>query len=468
MSKRILVLIFTIVLALNTFAPAVFVRAFDEDYGKEAWECLQYIDEHLGERLSDARLYTDTKNHDAAGAWIKSKLESYGYNVNVLKWVNEGTDLTTYYVRRPGRSEKRIVVGAHYDCVETKGVEDNGTGVSVLLELAKRFADYECPLTVDFCFFDAEETMGYSGSYMYLDQVKDIENIMCYLNIDCVGAGDTMFAYGGIWEDGELKRTWPLYMAMDGAYKCGRIPLNYIPKEVNDYWPYPTRTGSSDHWFFNLKGVPYVYFECNAWITPDGKIGNPEKPQLYNSSNPAYASTNGQIIHLSQWEDLKTLESIAPGRIKTHMSGYSEVITWMLRFMDETSPGLYQHPIEHAEPTTEAPTEARTTAEPTTEAPTQAPTTAEPTTEAPTEAPTTEGPITEAPTTEAPKEDTTTVTPAEEPTTETPTTKAPETTETPGPGQRDRDGLGLGGYIAIAGGVSLLLIIASILLQKRR
>ncbi|MBP5224350.1 MAG: hypothetical protein J6Z38_02055, partial [Lachnospiraceae bacterium] len=185
----------------------------------------------------------------------------------------------------------------------------------------------------------------------------------------------------------------------------------------------------------------------------DGKIGNPEKPQLYNTSDPAFASTNGQIIHLAQWEDLKTLESVFPGRIKTHMSGYSEVITWMLRFMDETSPGLYQRPIEHVEPTTEAPT----TEAPTTEAPTtEAPTTEEPTTEAPTtEEPTTEVPSTEEPETEAP-------------TTAEPTTAAPETTQAPGPGQRDKDGLGLGGYIAIAGGISLMLIIASILMRKRR
>ena len=468
MSKRFLTVICVIFLMLGLLVPADSVRAFDENYGKEAWECLQYIDANLGYRLSDARLYTDTKNHNAAGAWIKSKLESYGYSVNVLKWVNEGTDLTTYYVRKPGRSSKRIVVGAHYDSVETKGIEDNGTGLSTVLELAKRFVDNDTPLTVDFCFFDGEETVGFSGSYMYLEQVGDTDSIFCYLNLDCVGSGDTMFAYGGEYEGGNLVRTWPLYMAMDGAYKCGGVPLQYIPKEVNEYWPYPTRTGSSDHYYFNKKGIPYVYFECNAWITPDGTVGNPEKPQLFNSALPAFSSTGGQIAHKPEFEDLATLERIAPGRIKTHMTGYSRVVTWMIRFMDATSPGLYQHEIEHE-------TEAPTTIAPTTEAPkTEAPTTMAPETEAPTTmAPTTEE-ETEPVSTEAvsTEEETTAEVTTEAPTTTAPTTKeattaAPETT---GSGQEESgrsSGFGLGAYIGIAGGISLLLVLLSILMRRK-
>lgn len=45
------------------------------------------------------------------------------------------------YFFKQGASDRVIVVGAHYDCVEqTFGTDDNASGVGVLLELASIYS----------------------------------------------------------------------------------------------------------------------------------------------------------------------------------------------------------------------------------------------------------------------------------------------------------------------------------------
>ena len=345
-------------------------KADNTDYGTDAWEYLQYIDENLGYRISDISVEPDPSMRDMAGDWIAEKLREIGYkNINPIYFENEGNELVSYYVRKPGASEKRVVIGAHYDCVDTKGVEDNGTGVAVLLELAKRFLNTDTPMTLDFCFFDGEETLGFSGSYSYLEQ-RGTEDILCYINLDCLGAGDIMYAYGGDYEEDRLVRDWVFNMAMSTGDTLG-IPLSPLPDTIENPKT-PSRPDSSDHYYFNKNGIPYVYFEANRWVKEDGTPALLKKQHMYNSADPAFSVTNGQIIHTKEFEDLKTLEEIVPGRIKTHMAGFSTIVSTMLRTLDEDAPNkyaVYERPVpeETEEETTSEPETEETTSETTEE-----------------------------------------------------------------------------------------------------
>ena len=75
--------------------------------------------------------------------WIQSQLESYGYEVSTHDFTHFDFTGTNYFVTKPGKSDKTIIIGAHYDSMPTAGVDDNGSGVSVLLELAYRVYDME-------------------------------------------------------------------------------------------------------------------------------------------------------------------------------------------------------------------------------------------------------------------------------------------------------------------------------------
>ena len=91
-----------------------------------------------------------------------------------------------------GTAGRTVVVGAHLDSVaEGPGINDNGSGVAVVLELALQFADLgvQPHNRVRFAFWGAEED-GLYGSEHYVSELDDTgrrENAL-YLNLDMVGS----------------------------------------------------------------------------------------------------------------------------------------------------------------------------------------------------------------------------------------------------------------------------------------
>jgi len=327
------------------------------DFGEEAYAFLQEIDASYPCRVTDKN-WPDTSFKTAAGNWIKEKLLSFGYpEVQESHYEIDGLDTVSYFVRKEGKEEKTIVIGAHYDSavtsagLATKGVEDNGTGVSLCLELAKRFQNVETNLSIEFCFWDAEETEGYAGSYGYLEH-KDINQILLYINLDSIGSGDNLYVYGGDYEEGILVRDWGYNMAKEIGYK-NNVELRTIPETLR-YGAPPARYKNSDHYYFNQKKIPYVYFEANCWTDEDGNFPQ-EYEFLYNSNLSAFQDTNGQIIHTTENEDLAVLESKIPGRIQEHLTKLSVVVSQMIQELDEDSSYIYAEEIRHGEtPTSEA------------------------------------------------------------------------------------------------------------------
>ncbi len=86
-------------------------------------------------------------------------------------------------------SDKRLVLGAHYDSVDgSTGSNDNASGCSVLLHTIEQLKDTK--LVIDFVFFDREEYVDH-GSEAYLSVVGK-ENISAMVNLDMCGHGDTI------------------------------------------------------------------------------------------------------------------------------------------------------------------------------------------------------------------------------------------------------------------------------------
>lgn len=85
--------------------------------------------------------------------------------------------------------KKQIVIGAHWDSYNGPGADDNASGVSVALELARYFNEQKAniPFEIKFVFFGAEE-LGLLGSRTWCEKhVKDTASVIYYFNIDCVG-----------------------------------------------------------------------------------------------------------------------------------------------------------------------------------------------------------------------------------------------------------------------------------------
>ena len=213
-------------------------------------------------------------------------------------------------------SDRVIVVGAHYDCVEqTFGTDDNASGVGVLLELASIYSTKESPYTIRFILFSAEEP-GCLGSQYYVDNLSQEERdrIACMINIDTIAAGDNMYLYGGTVDDsGSIVQDWAVYQAQSAADLLG-LDMSFHP-DVNDSFPTPTKATASDQMPFANVGIPYIYCEASNWN------GEPYT-NFYQTSNSAV--NGGTIMHKAEYDNLTFIENTFGTRVRNwlYLRGY--------------------------------------------------------------------------------------------------------------------------------------------------
>jgi aminopeptidase S len=128
-----------------------------------------------------------------------------------------------------------LIVGAHLDSVRSgPGINDNGTGVAALLEIARALKKGSRPLAVRFAFWGAEE-LGLFGSRAYARTV-DTAKVVGYLNFDVLGSPTRRY---GVYGHRTYATRWLSYFARHGI----RAKLIDIQ-------------GRSDHAPFAERGLP--------------------------------------------------------------------------------------------------------------------------------------------------------------------------------------------------------------------
>lgn len=156
-------------------------------------------------------------------------------------------------------SEDIIVLSAHYDHVgmvdSTKifnGADDNASGTTALLAMAKYFTDHQPENTLVFAFFDAEES-GLRGARHFVNSiVADSTLLKMNINMDMVSRSDKREIYAvGTHFHPELK------MYLNEAAKGKNLTLKY-GRDVAGKKPY--WVNASDHGPFHQKGIPFIYF----------------------------------------------------------------------------------------------------------------------------------------------------------------------------------------------------------------
>ncbi|SFG55126.1 M28 family metallopeptidase [Pedobacter insulae] len=152
-----------------------------------------------------------------------------------------------------------LVVTAHYDHlggmgkdVYFPGANDNASGVSLLLNLAKHYAKNPQSYTIAFICFAAEEA-GLIGSKYFTEQpLFELSHIRFLLNLDLVGTGDT------------------------GAtvVNATQYPSAFrLLNEINDENKFLSKinprgkAANSDHYFFTEKGVPAFFLYTQGGIS---------------------------------------------------------------------------------------------------------------------------------------------------------------------------------------------------------
>ncbi|MBD2453121.1 M20/M25/M40 family metallo-hydrolase [Nostoc sp. FACHB-87] len=135
------------------------------------------------EKLNFQR-YT-TAERSRTRTYITSELKKSGWKPQLEKFT-EGVNI---FAERLGtdKTAGTILVGAHYDTVAASpGADDNGTGVAVLLEIARLLGSQPTPRTLQLIFFDKEEA-GLLGSKAFAAQAKRLKNLSGVIVMDMVG-----------------------------------------------------------------------------------------------------------------------------------------------------------------------------------------------------------------------------------------------------------------------------------------
>ena len=147
---------------------------------------------------------------------------------------------------------KRIVVGAHYDGVDTPAANDNASGTAVILEMAKALSDQkiELPYDVEFVAFGAEE-IGLIGSEHYVQNMTGEEKdaVIAMLNFDMVGVGDS-FDIG----------------SAEGFIARDLIQMTRITLEEMGYTPTTSVTDRSDHAPFARAGMDALFIQVGPFF----------------------------------------------------------------------------------------------------------------------------------------------------------------------------------------------------------
>lgn len=178
-------------------------------------------------------------------------------------------DMKNVLAMIPGRrSDEYVVVGAHFDHVGDdpslagdkvyNGADDNASGVSAALQIARAFAasGVQPERNVVFAFWDGEE-LGLLGSRRFMLDCPFADKIKGYLNFDMIGRNNkpenppyVVYFYTashpvfGDWLKGDIKR-----------YKLHLDP---------DYRAWDNPVGGSDNGTFAKRGIPIIWYHTDG------------------------------------------------------------------------------------------------------------------------------------------------------------------------------------------------------------
>ena len=239
----------------------------------------QYIQDQVnfGPRIPN------TSEHEAAGDAIIKTLETHGARVTVQAFEATAYDGTVLQLRNIIASynpevKKRLLLAAHWDTrpwaskdpedkqAKFDGANDGGSGVGVLLEIARNLNAQSPDVGVDIIFFDGEDWGQEQGSdpdtwclgSQYWSKNPHQRGYSAYYGIllDMVGAKDAQFRYEGT--SYQMARK-----ILDKVWKQG-VALGYSRYFI------PERSSSitDDHYYVNtvakIPMIDILHYDRNA------------------------------------------------------------------------------------------------------------------------------------------------------------------------------------------------------------
>jgi hypothetical protein len=249
--------------------------SYDRTLGETTIPVVGIMREH-GADLLGAKDETEIAKIEKAEIRVPRLLGKTEIKINLTKkTVNSFNVIGVLPGNDPQLKNEAIIIGAHYDhlghggsgslAVNSTdihhGADDNASGTSAVIELARQFAkEKKNKRTLIFMAFSGEEE-GLLGSKYYVDNPAwPLEKTVAMINLDMVGRlNDDKLTIGGIGTASEWKQL---------VNDTGIIPLEVIVGRTTSQMKLPPFVfqlnedgfGPSDHSSFYSKQIPVLFF----------------------------------------------------------------------------------------------------------------------------------------------------------------------------------------------------------------
>lgn len=162
-------------------------------------------------------------------------------------------------VKGTAKPDSMLLITAHYDhlggmglATYFPGANDNGSGVSFLLSLAKYYASHPQKYTMAFICFAGEEAGILGSKYFTENPLVDLQKIRFLINVDMVGTGETGAT---VVNATQYPKEFALLNQINNS--------NHFLVKINPRG----KAANSDHYFFTEKDVPAFFLYTQGGIT---------------------------------------------------------------------------------------------------------------------------------------------------------------------------------------------------------
>ncbi|TVQ13599.1 MAG: M28 family peptidase [Bacteroidetes bacterium] len=274
--------------------------------------------QHYGTRDAYMPQSIDAQN------WIKQRFLTWGLDVEVMDFTMPygpasdnviATHIGTMY------PQEYVVLGGHYDSYsysgDAPGADDNASGTSGVMEIARILSEYDFERTIVFCAFSGEE-YGLYGSAAYAGRsAQRGKDILGYFNMDMIGylkPGNTTMVTSLIYPE----------TAQELADFYTQIVSVYLP----DFQIIPASFtgGDSDHTSFNNNGYMGIFpFEDTNNYSPYIHTSNDLVGPSYNNQEQAVVFTQAILASVATMAGLVMPTGIS--KIDKHATLYPNPAT---------------------------------------------------------------------------------------------------------------------------------------------
>ncbi|PZU88189.1 MAG: leucyl aminopeptidase [Chryseobacterium sp.] len=322
MTKRI-ILSFILIASVQISKAQTFIQAYQDRANQVSQTNINtYLQEFeaLGVKRTGTTQNTNTFN------WIKNKYTSFGYTTDDFfehSWTASGYSSKNLIVTKTGTlyPNKFVIVCGHFDSINGPGTNDNGSGTSIILEIARILKNVPTDYSIKFIHFSGEE-QGLLGSSRYVSQIVNGTNpkmdIKVVVNLDQVGGLATK-ANTKLYHDRDQASPSSNNAAAAAAVQelanCtllySPLAVDFDPAESTDYVPFQ-QNGEIITGYWEYEGGynnPYVHTANDLLINMDpAYVLNVGKSAIGSIQHFAVASIT--TLAVEDLSILKKLESV--------------------------------------------------------------------------------------------------------------------------------------------------------------